>query len=443
MLDASGWIPIRWPSTADESGNAEYWKSAGSLEHLAGTAFNTVVVPGADADFVAAAHQRQIKVVAIDKPFSGCDAVLTAAAGADHIAMTKADQIPDPAASVIALTGLPFPKIQVKNDSGSSVAGPTGTPWVDSNAWAVKLAKARLPKATIWIVPQAAPPVTSPDAYLVALADAYMNGARWPVTLAPGVWNDLASHSDASFALWKRLNTALIVLREPVAVAEPAALGICSDFTGPNGWLSRESLNLCARRQLPYRVLIRKTLAKQSLTGLRAVLWLESDAPAGHELEQLEDFTRRGGLLILPASAAHLTDPYTVASRQEYGYRIVTNGEGKIAAAKKPWTDPYLIASDAHVLLGRKYDFYRVWNASTTLLRFRASERTGNTQLLNFTGRMIGQPMSLYLARQYKSARIRTLDTPGGAALPVLPRDGGVELQIPPFQIYASIDLES
>src|SRR5262249_29987462 len=39
----------------------------------------------------------------------------------------------------------------VRSSQGGSAAGPTGVPWVDSNGWAVRLARVREPEKIIWV----------------------------------------------------------------------------------------------------------------------------------------------------------------------------------------------------------------------------------------------------------------------------------------------------
>src|SRR5690242_244426 len=68
----------------------------------------------------------------------------------------------------------------------NAAAGPTGVPWVDSNGWRIRLARAREPGKPVWVeteFPKEKRVFTS-TAYLLAMADAAMYGGRWVIHVA-------------------------------------------------------------------------------------------------------------------------------------------------------------------------------------------------------------------------------------------------------------------
>ncbi|MGH9627982.1 MAG: hypothetical protein ACRD7E_06530, partial [Bryobacteraceae bacterium] len=178
--------------------------------------------------------------------------------------------------------------------------------------------------------------------------------------------------------------------------------------------------------------------------GLEAVLWVDRKAPEGPVQKSLEDFVHGGGVLILPASAGHVSDGLQRSGSYDGRYDLYSAGEGRIAVSNKPWTDPYVLATDAHRLLGRRHDVVRMWNAGATNFRYTTGrDGAGLVQVINYAARPAGHPMSLYVARPYRSAKVTGL--PGGHTqmLHVEPKADGVEVSLPPFAVYAAIEFQS
>ncbi|HET8550471.1 MAG TPA: hypothetical protein VFL57_20815 [Bryobacteraceae bacterium] len=401
MPKPADWVPVRFPAHAGPE-----W-----LSLLAGTLFNTVVI----GDAAAA------------KP-------LIDAARAQGFAIASTKETPQP---VVAVPDVVWPHVRLQQRGGE--AGPTGSPWLDSNGWRIQLWQARLPGWIVWPLAEApADTVLRPEHYLIAIADAAMYGARWPLTVREALRINAAD--------WKRLCDAVAFFeaRRNDGFRPVAKLGICSTFQGPNQDLAEETLNLASRRLLPYRVIDRKKLAPDQLDGLQAVLWLEEQGPSGPAAEALPKFVKSGGLLIVPASLAHVSGGLKPAARQRDGYAVFTSGAGTVAVARKPWTDPFLLAEDAHMLLSRKHDVIRLWNAGVVTVRYsEAAAGHGRAELVNFAGRPFGHPMSLWVAKQYRTGRLTILGETEPRPLALTRRHDGTELHLPPFDVYAAVDLES
>ena len=231
-MDTPLWTPIRWPCgpleiergmrrtsfTADERAVLEQWRAPGALERLGGTPFNCLVVAWADgspsddsqqrslAPLISAARGAGLAVVGE----VGEDADLRkAAAAADSAGLralatestesldgfpvlrfgepSVADRSPRP---FLGVSGLPWPGLKVNlDDDTDASSGPTGPPWIDSNAWFVRLARELIRPETTWLSFE--PPedgLRDPGAaYVQAVADAEVYGARWVVSLDAGV----------------------------------------------------------------------------------------------------------------------------------------------------------------------------------------------------------------------------------------------------------------
>jgi hypothetical protein len=94
------------------------------------------------------------------------------------------------------------------------------------------------------------------------------------------------------------------------------------------------------------------------------------------------------------------------------------------------------------LLLSRRHDVVRVWNASAAGVRYTAgADGRGIIHIVNFAGRQSGHPMSIWVAKPYRSARLRSLDSQQPRAIEMIAREGGTEVHVPAFSIYAAIEL--
>jgi hypothetical protein len=402
-------VPLRWPGE---------WHDPKALSLLEGGPVNAIVVSSAPglAQVIAEARKRGIAV----------------------INDTSIDS------SVVAIKDAKWPRIptQWRPPSGGrpqgADAGPTGAPWVDANGWRCELAAAKSPGKTIWTLAEPPEVVAGyrPPHYALAVADSAVYGGQWVVAFDSGTRKALASGGGKES--WTAVTDAIRFfashkdwLEQPV----PTKLGIVSDFAGPNQFLSHELLNLLMRRQLSYRILDRARLKPESLTDLRAVLWIDQRAPD----PTLTAFANDGGLLIVPASAASLISGKPAGSFEgRFDYYL--SGKGKIALATKPWSNPWLLAADAHLMLGRKHDTIRMFNAGSCNVRYTHSAGRGVAHVINYTARPYGYPVSLYVAHPYRTARLSTLSGVTNEKLELKAKGDGVEVFLPEFAPYAVVE---
>jgi len=487
MLKPEAWVPFRWQcgplATAllkAPSGDAakvhQVWNDPARLALLKGTPINSIVVTWAAgrpedlgqqeglAPLIAAARAQGIAVVG---RITGNVTAAFAAARASGLDAVIADQAPpNPELPVITaakiddfaaggntpLVGLDLPWPQIphkpKGGSGGENAGPTGNPWIDSNGWAVQLSRTLAPDRTAWVLaePPAEDQVFTVESYLLAVGDAYALGARWPVALDRDLLGQLAAGDPRALQAWERITSALAFFesRRPALLEQRivARLGVCSDFSGGNAYLSTEFLNLASRRWLPCRILEERKTNAGSLEGLKGVIWIDDKGPEGDLARILTQFVSAGGLLIVPASVAYFADGLQALNQRDPSYGVYAKGEGRVAVAREPWGDPFQLAGEAHMILSRRSDVLRLFNADLSAVWYTEGNKRDLVQILNFAGRNWGYPTSLYIAKKYRAARFVPLDRSGSKTLEVNPRDNGVELKIPVFDVYAAIELE-
>jgi hypothetical protein len=327
---------------------------------------------------------------------------------------------------------------------GQQGGGPTGNAWVESNGWRIRLAKAKAPEATIWV--DAAPPekrVLRPEHIGLAIADSAAYGGRWIIQWPDALAKSLGAMEPDGRRAGQVMAKALKFFDVHRSWAEYQPFGkvaVVSDFEGENEFLASEVLNLSPRRQLPYKV-IAKSNPKPELKGTKAVLWVDLKAPAGEWQTALSGFVEQGGVLIVANSVEHITKGLASAGNFDGRYRLYSKGKGRIAVAKEPWSDPYELVVDTHLLLSRREDLVRLWNGTSSNLYCTEANGKALIHVLNYAVRSMGSPLSFWIARQYKTARWYDIVSEEPKVLELVHRNDGVEIALPDFIAYGAIEL--
>ena len=393
-------IPFRWPVE---------WKDASRLEILKGTPINCLV---GDAP----------------PPFSTGD-----------LAFFPKDQLP----AGIAVREGTWPRVlpaQTKKDAAE--AGATGAAWVDSNAGLIRLAQTMEPGKPVWLttLPPGGKEVVPLEEFARAVAEACAYRARWIVALDGPFRAEIEKRSEAGLREWKRVAAALNLFERHSELRnwEPAAaLAVVSDFEGDNKLMAEEFLILAPRRHLAYRAIRKADAGKATLSGFKAILWLDGAPPAGALRDQCLEFAQAGGLLISPRGVV-AGDP----SETFFDYQIHRLGKGRVAVPKEAWYDPFLLVAGVQLLIGNRDNVVQVWNGGSMNSHVLASEKNDRAvaHLIHYSsGR--SQPVTLGFSKPYRSARVCTLDS----EKVVRPVRGGIGIEVPvgEFSGYAAVELEA
>jgi hypothetical protein len=393
-------IPFRWPVE---------WKDASRLELLKGTPINCLV---GDAP----------------PPFSTGD-----------LQFFPKDRLP----AGIAVRDGAWPRVlpaETKKDAAE--AGATGAAWVDSNAGLIRLAQTMEPGKPVWLttLPPGGKEVVPLEEFARAVAEACAYGARWIVTLDGPFRAELEKPGAAGLREWKRVVSALNFFErhsEWRSWGPVAALAVVSDFEGDNKLMAEEFLILAPRRHLAYGVIRKGDAAKASLSGFKAILWLDGAPPAGELREKCLEFARAGGLLISPSGVV-AGEPLETF----FNYQIHRLGKGRVAVPKEAWYDPFLLVAEVQILLGNRENVVQVWNGGSMNSHLLASPNNDRAvaHLIQYSsGR--SQAVTLGFSKPYRSARVYTLDS----EKVVRPVRGGIGIEVPvgEFSGYAAVELEA
>lgn len=419
-------VPFRWPVE---------WKDPAQLKLLAASPINCLLCDATASPVAVAARNAGIAIL---------DAKSLPAA---PLAAVKWDA---PAAPRV-INELVWPRIKMSPGGrrDNAQAGPTGAPWIDSNAWVAHLARVRAKGAPLWLsfAPDKDTPAPDSSAYTTAIADSAAAGARWIVSLDPQLRQGLAAGNEGSLRTWQNMLNMLAFFEHnrKWAAWEPwGALGVLSTFAGEHEFLSHEMLNLSARRNLHYRVLDRAAPPPGKLEQLTAILYVDAAAPTAQWKTALTAFARGGGLLIVPHALASQFPGETAVRPLLPSYSIWSFGRGKVAVAIREWDDPYFLAQDAHSLVSRRNDPVQIFNARSLWEHYSESPdgRAGVLQLVGFSGRPY-ESVSIRAARPWRSASLHIPRGEGPTSLTPVTVDGKVEYHLPAFSYFAALEFGS
>ena len=176
-----------------------------------------------------------------------------------------------PPAGVKVVEGVwPGVKMSRSANQDQASAGPTGVPWVDSNGWRVRLARALDPGAIVWVEAKPDERRRFPDSYLSAIADIGACGGRWIISLDDALAEAIAARKPDALDAWNKITAAAGFFSAHSAWQQyvpQAVLGVVSDFAAGNKFLSEETLNLVARTNQQYRVIPKARIPAEPFAG--------------------------------------------------------------------------------------------------------------------------------------------------------------------------------
>jgi hypothetical protein len=463
--------------SAREADALQAWCEPRALGFLAGSPVSCLVVTWAEgsagdegqqralAPLIAAARGRGLLVVG----WVGGKGGLGRAAGAAHAAglTAIATESQEPAAGIdvlrfrardlgersqtdfVGVRDLVWPGVKVTPPQGiDAESGPTGPPWLDSNAWYARLVRALVEPKALWLgfePPALGQPVAG-AAYVQAIADSEVSGARWLVALDPHLRFDLAQGRAAALETWAGIGRALAFFRahsEWTRYLPVGQLGVVSDYAGANEFLSFETLNLLARQGSLYRILDRRAALATGLEALDAVLYVDADRPGPELTRKLYAFAEAGGTLITPPGWEERGVRDDDARRRRF--REFRYGRGRLAVASQEPSDPYVVAEDAQLLIGHRNDRLRIFNPGTGQFHYATSgdSRSGVLHALLFEPVDARTPVTVWLRQPWARGSVLRVDSPEVAKAVRTAVEPGVEFTLPPVPVYCALEVSS
>jgi hypothetical protein len=271
----------------------------------------------------------------------------------------------------------------------------------------------------------------------VAEAEAF--GGHWIVTLDKNFIEGLDKGNAQALREWKRMMAAMKFFepRREWRTWEPvAALAVVSTFEGEGKLMSEEFLNLAPRKNLAYRSLLVTDVVKASFAKQKAIIYVETAPPEGDVKKKLLDFAQAGGTLFAPPGTVPVEKAETRSDHTIQAY-----GKGRVIQPGEAWYDPFVLVDQIHVLMSRRLDTVRMWNASDMDF-FQLASPKGDREVVHLVPYAAGktEPVVMGLSKSYKSVRVQTLEAEKIAK----PEKGalGIEIPVGEFTDYAAVLLE-
>ena len=489
-MNLAGWVPMRWPCgpleiergqggerfTAREAEALRAWAAPEALELLAGSPVNALVMPWAEGSAGDEGHQRALAPLIVAARGRGLSVVgwvgekaglrkaagSARAAGLDALATQSTEPVDGFGVLRFRKRGFDdrtrsdflgdadavWPGMRpLKLEKGiDAVTGATGRPWIDSNAWYVRLARTLLEPKVVWLAFD--PPDTSrlvpADAYRQAIADTEVGGARWMVSLDAPLRLGLSEREAAARETWAEIGRSLAFFRKHAAWEghlPVGQIGVLSDYAGANEFLSFELLNLLARRNGLFRVLDKNREGETAFGGLDAVLYVDEAPPERGLVRRLYGFAEAGGTLITPPGweALGVPDEGTQVPR----FRVSRYGQGRLAVAREAFTDPDLLAEEAQILTSYRRDRVRVFNLGIGRLHYATSAdgRSGVLHVLSFPTPYPRMPMTTWFRHPWAGARGWGWEADEAVPATRTAVAGGVEFHLPPVPLYCAVEV--
>lgn len=161
------------------------------------------------------------------------------------------------------------PMVQMGPGSDKAKSGATSGPWIDANGWLIQYHRASSDGPLLIAYDPPKDARLRPGSLELSVAEAAAVGARFAIRLDDRLRNGLSAGQPRAVAEWKRVGEQLAFCERPVFEGTPAAnIAVVVDQLEPVA----EVLNLLARRNLPFVVLRRDRLSRESVEQCRLVI---------------------------------------------------------------------------------------------------------------------------------------------------------------------------
>lgn len=444
------WVPARWR-----------WLETKTLEWLKGTPVNCLLVDwdsqqkAQAAVFASAAAEQGVATLAVIRPGGdpsepARDAIRAKLTGVvlegdfspEAAQRVKAAVSPAPLIELTMRSRMPlgsdapvmgtyqgvWPGIPVMED-GAAKAGPSGSPWINTNAGFLRAARAFGP-SVIWIanLPPPKTAITSEN-YDQVIGDAEMVGARWVIAMDDDLARRLHDGDKAAKDQWARITHQLDFYeshRDWHAFRPYGKLAVIQGASD-GALLSGGILDMIGARHTPVLLVPPERLRPDMLTGATMAVDVDAASLTPAQRDVLKAFTRAGGTLLTgPAdwkeSAATKPDQITLDDQQT-----------------KRLDD---IWHDINAMIGRGNLGVRLFNVSSMLTNLLVSSdgKQELVHLVNYSSYPV-ESVTVHALGEWHHAHLYTPEGPE-KTLEVYKVDEGTGVDIDRVNVSATVRLE-
>ncbi len=445
-IPPASWVPARWNGT-----------DVRSLDVLAGTPINCLLLSDYSADFIARATERNLVTLAVLKPgadpadrarkavHAGSQGVVLEGDFPKGTAARVRDLLTGTRATVVELTsrarmpldgGEPivgtyqgvWPGIQVL-DNGAAKAAPSGSPWIDTNTGFVRSIRAWGP-AAIWLgyVPPAHTVITG-ERYLEAITDAAIVGARWILALDAEFSGRLEKGDAAALKDWRAIAQVLQFFETNASwrtLPPYGKLAVVQDQE--DALLSGGILDMIAAKHTPVRAIPGQRLTASSLDGASMAVDVDADALTPQQREILKNFARAGNTV--------LTAPPGWKGQSALADDQITLDKAELDRLNDIW-------HDVQSMTGRKNLGVRLFNVSSMLSNVLAANdgKQVIVELANYSSFPI-ENITVQLLGTFRHAELLTPGAPAKSLDVYTTDEGGTGVDLERVGTCAAVRLD-
>jgi hypothetical protein len=289
-------------------------------------------------------------------------------------------------------------------ENGNVHAGPTSSPWIDTNTGFLRFLAARLPAGTaIWMANR--PPKDNPPEPELARAigDSALSGAQW--VFAPGdmLLRGVIAGLPEPSAQWKRLIALLQFYQTNRALwtlPPRSDFGLVVDVS-TGGLLSGGLVDMFASKQTPVVALPEREVASTDLSGFHMLVNIDPSSLTPAENDRLRDAAKAG---------AHLL-------QGPPGWKMQLPADGALTLAKDEAAKVDGVWREINQMIGRANQGARLFNASGLISNLTGS-RDGKIQVLHIVNYTDYPVSEVTVSVPFKPSRVRWM-TPQGERKPM------------------------
>jgi len=334
----------------------------------------------------------------------------------------------------------------IKRGSVLGVSSPTAQPWIDTNLALVKIEQRAHPEQAplytfSWGEPSDSghqPPALTAEDFSLALAEAAAFHADLILELDDRMQKALSKHDQGAWSLWNQVRPyasfySYTVEQQLEAAANVAVIVDDLDTTD-------EAMNLLARHNIPFKVLLPVDLNTDDLEGFDvAVVFAKPDREACERIAHLATHGKTVVLVEARGPYPWQNDHPIRLNEHAVSYAV---GNGKVLEVSEPVTDPEMFSQDIRRLLGKENALMSLFNGLTTIaVPYR--EHGGTVKVLELVN-YAEEPLRLQVQVKGSFASIRYESPEHKCCESLVPvkRDGFTEFVIPELRIVGRVHLE-
>jgi protein-tyrosine-phosphatase len=333
----------------------------------------------------------------------------------------------------------------IKRDSVLEVSSPTAQPWIDTNLALIKVQQRshpeRLPLYSFsWNESDSGQQQQSntPTDYSLAVAEACAFHADLMLELQDHLQKALGARDPQATIFWKQVRPYVDFCAHENDQGLEAAANVAVVVDDLD--TSDEVMNLLARHNIPFKVLLPSDLKEEGVESFDVVVVFAKRDHAA--FERIGNLAARGKTVVVVD--AHGTYPWQTHEPVRVNEHTVSYavGNGKVLELSEPVADPETFAQDIRRLLGKQNVLMSLWNGLTTIaIPYRV--HGGTVKVLEFIN-YAAEPVRVQVQLKGVFSAIR-YETPEECCRTLVPvrHDGFTEFIIPDLLIAGRVHLEA